>query len=187
MSISYLKNRPWSKWTRDERYFCSILYSQAASDVRGFASWLIDTAQLRLSKGGTWDLGYEVSFYRDYLWQLGLSAKAEKFSPKRTFDLCLFGEEQLIIIEAKVFQPFSPKQNDEFKKDKEQIRKLPGLEHLQTAVVALASSRYFDNAEVYGRPETLSVFDGRVSWAQAAEKYPHPSLLRADKLYKSKP
>lgn len=187
MTIKYLKGHKWSEWTRDERYFCSVLYFHASADVQGFASWLIDSARLDLSKEGSWDIGFEVCFYRDYLWQLGRSAKAEGFPPKRTFDLCLFGEEKIIVVEAKVFEKFSPKQNDEFDRDKERIRELPELGGLQTAVVALASSRYFLNSEKHGRPGTLAGFDGCVSWAQAAEKYGHPDLQRADDLYKSKP
>lgn len=184
MTIKYLKGYPWNQWTRDERYFCSILYSKAVQDVPAFASWLINAAKLPLSKRGSWDLGYEVCFYRDYLWQIGKKAMAEGFSPKRTFDLCLFGETQLIVIEAKVFEPFKTQQNEEIERDKERLRLLPGLKHLQMAVVALASSRYFHNARIYGRSATLSVFDGTVSWAQAAEKYQHPSLFRADLMYK---
>lgn len=187
MTISYLKGHPWSEWTRDERYFCSVLYSHAVNDVQEFASWLIDSAQLDLSKKGAWDLGFEVCLYRDYLWQLGRSAKAEGFPPKRTFDFCLFGDDQIIVVEAKVFEKFTSKQNEAFDRDKNRIRELPQLGHLRIAVVALASSRYFSNAEKYGWPGTLAGFDGRVSWAQAAEKYGHPDLQRADGLYKSKP
>ena len=186
MTISYLYGHPWSEWTRDERYFCSVLYSQAVNNVQEFACWLIESAQLSCSKGGAWDLGFEVCFYRDYLWQLGESAKGKGFPPKRTFDLCLFGENRLIVVEAKVFEKFSPKQNQEFVLDKKRIRELPKLGHLRTVVVALASSRYFSNAEKYGWPETLAGFDGLVSWAQAAEKYGHPDLQRADSLYKLK-
>lgn len=187
MGINYLKERSWSEWTRDERYYCSVLYSQAVDDVEGFASWVIDKAHLELSKKGAWELGYEVCFYRDYLWQLGRSARSEGFSPKRTFDFCLFGEEQIIVIEAKVFQPFSRRQNDEFEKDMQKIRELPELKHVETAVVALASSRYFKNATKFGCPATLAGFGGKISWAQAAEKYDHPSLRRADQLYKMRP
>ena len=186
MSISYLKGHAWSEWTRDERFFCPILYHQAASDVQAFASWLIDTAELPFSKEGAWDLGYEVCFYRHYLWQLGESARAQGFPPKRTFDFCLFGERHVVVIEAKVYQPFSPKQNCEFDQDKERLCKLPGLEHVSTAVVALASSRYFENAKLHGWPETLSGFDGQISWAQVAGRYPHPMLRRANSLYKLK-
>lgn len=52
---------------------------------------------------GDWDLGYEVCLYRDVLWQKGgLSAVGLELPPKRTFDLCLFGERALVVIEAKV-------------------------------------------------------------------------------------
>ncbi|WP_291322190.1 hypothetical protein [Desulfonatronospira sp.] len=163
-----------------------MLYSQAVKDIQGFASWLIDSAQLDYPTGGAWDLGFEVCFYRDYLWQLGRSAKGKGFPPKRTFDFCLFGENQLIVVEAKVCGQFNSKQNKEFELDKKRIRELPYLGHLRIAVVALASSRYFANAVKYGWPQTLAGFDGRVSWAQAAKKYGHPDLQRAGSLYKLK-
>ena len=58
---------------------------------------------------------------------------------------------------------------------------------MDVRIVALASSRYFANAEEYGWPGTLDVFDGRVTWAQIAEKYPDKLLDQADSMYKRKP
>lgn len=185
--IPYLRGLPWSNWTREERYFCSVLHSIASREPAGFANWLIDSAALCAEKGGDWDLGYEVCFYRDYLWQLKRQARNLGLSQKRTFDLCLFGNRDLIVIEAKVFQPFDAKQNKKFEQDRRLIRSLPGLENLTVHLVALASSKYFANAERYGRPETLEVFDGRVSWAQLAETYQHPLLHQADCVYKVQP
>ena len=187
MGIPYLKNCPWSRWTRDERYFCSVLYSLVESDPADFAAWLIDSAGLGAKKNGDWDLGYEVVFYRDYLWQLGSSATSMGFSQKRTFDLCLFGTRSLIVIEAKVSQCFELAQRKTLEFDKERIPSLQGMAGVDIYVVALASSKYFANVKRYGQPETLRVFDGHVSWAKAAKKYPHPLLCRADDMYKLKP
>ncbi|HUL00203.1 MAG TPA: hypothetical protein VLX29_05030 [Nitrospirota bacterium] len=187
MGIPYLKNLPWSRWTRDERYFCSILYSQTHHNPAEFASWLIRASTLDLEPAGNWDLGYEVCFYRDFLWQLGGSAKHNDLPTKRTFDLCLFGERALIVIEAKVSEAFDAAQNQDFGRDKERIKSLPGLGDLEVRVVALASSTYFANAQVYGHPGTLDIFDGRVSWSQIAQKYPDVLLDQADRLYKLKP
>ena len=187
MSIPYLKNLPWSLWTRDERFFCSILYSLASSDPAGFAAWLIESTGLPAKKRGKWDLGYEICLYRDYLWQLGKSARCMRLPQKRTFDLCLFGTRTLIVIEAKVFERFERRQNRSFELDKQQIQSLPGLERVNVYIIALASSKYFANAVKYGYPGSLSIFDGRVSWSQVAQKYPSPLLDQADRIYKMGP
>ena len=187
MSISYLRNRPWSSWTREERYFCSLLFSHASQDPAGFAAWLISTAGLGAGAGGEWDLGYEVCFYRDYLWRLGKSAKQAGLPAKRTFDLCLFGERDMIVIEAKVCEAFGGSQNDDFAQDRARINSIEGLEDIGVHVVALASSRYFANTARFGRPGTLAMFDGRISWAQAAERYADDLLLQADGMYKPRP
>ena len=187
MSIPYLKDLPWSRWTRDERFYCSILYSLAISDPADFAAWLIDSAEVPAEQGGDWDLGYEVCFYRDYLWQLGRSSRCMGLPQKRTFDLCLFGSANFIVIEAKICERFKSSQKKNFELDKKQIRSLPEFKHVNVYVVALASSRYFANAAKYGRPGTLDVFDGRVSWFQVAQKYPNDLLDQADRMYKLKP
>ncbi len=70
MGITYLKNKPWSLWTRDGRFFCAVLYYNANKDPANFASWLIGKSELGISDTGTWDLGYEVCLYRDFLWQM---------------------------------------------------------------------------------------------------------------------
>lgn len=54
-------------------------------------------------------------------------------------------------------------------------------------VVALASTQYFANAARYGRPGTLTMFDGRLTWLQLAEHYPDELLRQADGLYKLRP
>jgi hypothetical protein len=188
MGISYFKDNKWSDLTRDERFFCSVLYQKASEDPGKFAQWLIDTLKLDVSKDGEWDIGYEVCFYRDFLWQMDESVRQRELPQKRTFDLCLFGESAIIIIEAKVFESFSPKQNEEFAQDREYIKTLPGLEKISTYVVALASSKYFTNSKTWGRKGTLEVFEKKhITWKQVAEElYNNDHLLQqADNLYKS--
>lgn len=125
MGIWYLRNSPWSSWTRDERYFCSVLYEHASQDPGDFAAWLNATSGLGLSTDGDWDLGYEVCFYRDFCWQSGGKSASKRDLPaKRTFDLCLFGEQAIIVIEAKVCEGFSSDQNDEFGRDAKRIQSL---------------------------------------------------------------
>lgn len=187
MAIDYLRNRPWTDWTREERFFCAALYQHAAQDPAALAAWVIETAGLRISTAGTWDLGFEVCLYRDFLWQQGKSARGLRFPAKRTFDLCLFGEGDMIVIEAKVCDKFSKKQAFDFKKEKERIGRIDEVKHLGIHLVALASQSYFDNAKQFGDPETLRVFSGRVTWADIFRLYQDPLFEQAEHLYHKKP
>jgi hypothetical protein len=187
MSVSYLKNQPWCRWSREERLFCAVLFEHARRDPTDFAKWLIAEASLQVESSDAWDVGFEVCFYRDYLWQRNRSARAEGFPFKRTFDLCLFSERSIIIVEAKVCEPFDAEQNRDLAKDKELIQRLVDLDRLQVRTVALASSRYFANAKEYGWPDTLTAFDGKLTWEQVARKYPDDLLAQADIMYKSEP
>jgi hypothetical protein len=198
VGVEYLKGSPWSSWTRDERYFCSVLHAHAAASPGDFAKWLRRVAAIDVG-AGPWDVGFEVCFYRDYLWQLGvdhreLTTSGVPLPLKRTFDLCLFGPDSITVIEAKVCEPFSLKQNRDFAQDVDRIRSLPGLDSVRTSVVALASSKYYDNVARHGRrdgdgqTEALSVFRGHhVRWLDAYEHYGNPLLLQADQMYKAQP
>ena len=185
MALSYLMNKPWTSWSREERLFCAVLYEQGRRDPAAFAAWLIDAAGLDLSPAGEWDLGYEVCFYRDFLWHKnGATARGSALPYKRTFDLCLFGERAVIVIEAKVCLPFDAVQNADFELDAEHIRTIEGMEKLDIKLVALASTRYFTNQPKHS-PKALGAFDGQVSWLQAAQRYDDPLLLQADRMYKA--
>ena len=180
MSIDYLKGMTWSRWTRDERFFCSVLYSYAKSDPKDFAEWIIENAGLPISSTGDWDIGFEVCFYRDYLWHQKKSAKKRNLPFKRTFDLCLFNGKAIIIIEAKVCEGFITKQNDKFAEGRKKLKSLPGLESIDVQIIALASSKYFDNC----RRSTLDIFKNKkISWLEVALKYNDPLLHQANEMY----
>ena len=183
MSIQYLKKLKWSDWTRDERFFCSVLYSHAIKEPKDFAKWIVQEAGLNIPCDCDWDLGYEVCFYRDYLWHQGESAKQKDLPFKRTFDLCLFSNETIIIIEAKVCSGFTTKQNEYFVEDQEKIQKMPELEDIDVQIVALASSKYFASCQ----SKTLDFFKGKkISWRNLAEKYKDDLFVHADEMYKLK-
>lgn len=123
----------------------------------------------------------------DFLWQKdGPSAAGRALPQKRTFDLCLFGERAVVVIEAKLCERFDPTQCADFERDAERIRTLEGMKDLDIKLVALASTRYFTNQPKYS-PQALRVFDGHVSWQQAAQRYDDPLLWQADRMYKAKP
>lgn len=142
MEIPYLLNQPWAHWTRDERFFCAVLFEHARRDP-GFARWLVESSKLEIDSAGDWDLGYEVCLYRDFLWHRGESAASHEppLPAKRAFDLCLFGQKSIVVIEAKVCEPFGSTQNEDFAKDRERIHSLPGFENVNVQIVALASAR----------------------------------------------
>ena len=187
MAINYLQGQPWSKWTRDERYFCSILFEKAKNNPAKFASWLSEVTSISLPVTDNWDVGFEVSFYRDFLWQQGLKSVDYGVSDQRAFDLCLFSPEVIVVIEAKAFEPFNMSQNKVFDLEKKNLAKLPGLENIQVHLVGLASSRYFRNQKEFGDEKMLKMFDGFFTWNQAAEFYDDKLLAQADNTYKMKP
>ena len=141
MGWSYLGGKTWSEVTRDERYFCQQLFSLVQRrGVREFVGLMGRTTGLTLPLDVEWELAYEVCFFRD-LWQLG-GGKGPPHSPKRTFDLCLFSERQIIIIEAKAQQGFDKDQSQlkAFAEDKLKVAELTGVDSV--LLVGLASSQH---------------------------------------------
>lgn len=181
MGFEYLKNtsagnnKNWAEITREERYFCAELFYALKDPLvkQNFvAKTLIQGLNLPIEITAPAEIGYEVCFYRDY-WDYFRRGKLpditplpkKRFSPKRTFDLCVFLPKAIIIIEAKVQEGFKNKQLGEFQKD------LAGVEALikETAVgeapkvylVGLAAAAYWKNC----REETKEKFSGRIlSW-----------------------
>ncbi len=199
MAAPYLQHQPWSAWTRDERFFCSVLYSDAQANPAEFAAIVQRLSGVTLH-GAQWDLGFEVCFYRDYLWQLKpRAASYEAFatsiglprtpSLKRTFDLCLFGESQLVVIEAKVCEGFTLSQNSEFADDRGMITSLPGFDAVDVVLIGLASQSYLDGRGPRDEPgdrQALKVFDGTMSWGALAREFSGETarlMQQADEMY----
>ena len=109
MGLSYLEGRSWWEVSREERFFCAQLFHlvQQGGLVR-FLSYLNARHDAGLVVDANWELAYEVCFYRD-LWQ-SRGKKRRPFSKKRTFDLCLFSDETIVVIEAKAQQKFDDDQ-----------------------------------------------------------------------------
>lgn len=177
MGFGYFDGKRWDEVTRDERFFCQRLYELVRSDsVTRFVEHLSDVLGLGIPANGEWEIGYEVCFYRD-LWQLRGRQKGELYSPKRTFDLCLFGESAIVIIEAKAAGDFDQDQNLVFQRDVAEVRGLTNIENVQ--LVGLCSSKCeLDN-------DARSTFGSRViRWRDLAERYGNDALLnRADAIY----
>lgn len=186
MSIPWLGGANWADWTRDERYFCAVLFGHADQDPNRFARWVVTAAGLDRSMldGAEWEVGYEVCFYRDYLWERG-ELEGTELPLKRTFDLCLFATRAVIVIEAKGFEGFSSKQNAEFDEDRKRLKALLGSD-VKVELVALASSTYVGSDRL--GENALAPFNGHhLTWKGTAEEYRDARLALADGLYRRKP
>jgi len=176
MSFKYLDSKRWSEITRDERFFCQRLYEHIRTETpERFVAFLVGQHGLNVSTSGLWEVGFEVCFYRD-LWQHRGRADA-LFSPKRTFDLCLFGENAIIIIEAKAAQGFDAEQTAAFVADIAEVKRLTAVERVE--LVGLRSSKYAV------KPDLASAFTGGIlTWKELGVRYAgDPVLLRADEVF----
>lgn len=184
--LSWLDDRKWSDVTRDERFFCANLYTVILNHregIPGFVRVINRECGLNLPENANWELGYEVCFYRD-MW-FDNPDKYECVSPKRTFDLCLFSDEKIVIIEAKAYQAFDLDQTADFDADKENIEKRLALP-VEVVLVPLASSLYKKRFESSSVKET---FDGSLlTWFELAKFYGNDRILgNADRCFGRRP
>ncbi len=176
MGFNYLDGKSWTQITRDERFFCQRLYALINDETpERFVEYLHDVHALDVPVAGEWEVGFEVCFYRD-LWQ-HRGRKDNLFSPKRTFDLCLFGEQAIVIIEAKAATGFDPDQNEVFARDVDEVKRLTRVDTAQ--LMGLCSSKYTPEEAL------TTVFTGPIiTWKEMAERYGNDEiLLRADDVY----
>jgi hypothetical protein len=198
MGLPYLKDKEgktfsWSEVTREERYFCAELFFETRHDVKKFVECINNKAifnkdELKLDEKKDWELGYEVCFYRDLRKLHGLGIKKSKYSEKRTFDLCLFTDDRIVIIEAKVQSGVTTKQLESFEDDKSNVDELlkelyPSLGKVDVSVLGLFSSGYIKGLEK--KKKTISpIFDGHITWIDLYEAFPMNEALRlADERY----
>jgi len=209
MNIPYFKGCTWKDLSREERFYCFILYQHAilqeprefAKFIRDKATWKEETTDYKnktaiaLDPSIDWEIGVEVCFYRDYRWHHGESVRDSDFSPKRTFDLCLFSPETIVIIEAKVAQDFDGEQIETFKDDRWKIPNLikeldrtasTNVQTPKVLLVALASSKYVEPS-LKRVNSALKDFDGSLTWQDVSTEYTDDPLFKqADELYDSK-
>ena len=99
--------------------------SRGPQGVRRILSYINDLAGTALPRDVEWGTGFRGLFYRD-LWHLQ-GRKGKPHSPKRTFDLCLFSEDAIVILEAKAQQAFEAKQLERFKSDCKEVKAITGV------------------------------------------------------------
>jgi len=182
MFLKYLNDKTWSQVTREERYFCSHLYHFLISKEKEFISWLNETLKTNFNPDQEWEISFEVCFYRDYYKLKGKNLPEEL--RKRTFDLCLFSPTDIIIIEAKVQQPFHSDQIEFLKQDIGRISDLLN-EPTQVAVSALilCSQTYLNNLSKYGDPEMLKDYK-KITWSDLFNHFQNPIFKDAEEKYK---
>lgn len=178
MSLSYFGDKAWSEISREERFFCQALFQHIKGNENRFIGFLNHKTELGLSEEVYWEVGYEVCFYRD----AGLSISRDKtfdseiYSKKRTFDLCLFSELTIIVIEAKVQQLFKLEQITQISQDKELIPQFLNQDNLVVKAIALASDIYYDNHKP---------FDAKISWVDVFSGFHQDRVFsRANAIYK---
>jgi len=169
--MKYLQGMRWEAITREERFFCAALYQVASQQPKPLLRLLDIDADPEAV-----EIGYEVCFYRDLLHLHGQPVSQSPFSNQRTFDLTVFTDRKIYIIEAKAHEGFTNKQLESIKQDKTCVPKLCGIE---AAACAIVSSRYRPKAE------TRRHFAQIITWQQLAEKYPAQAALfaRADGIF----
>ncbi|MHC4660617.1 MAG: hypothetical protein ACYS8W_02900 [Planctomycetota bacterium] len=178
MGLKFLDGKGWSEVTREERFFTLQLYSCVLDDgADRFVNYLNRTRNLDFNEGSDWEIAYEVCLYRD-IWHYR-GKKGRPFSPKRTFDLCLLSDDEIVIIEAKAQQNFDQNQLGHFKKDCEAVK--AETEVGRVDLLGLASSKCRITSSV------SDCFDAPIlTWLELARLYNNdPILLRADSIYES--
>jgi hypothetical protein len=176
MGLKYLNGASWSEITREERYFCAHLFHLVGErGLPHLIGYLNERHGARLDPNANWELAYEACFYRDV--HHSRRAAGTPFSVKRTFDLALLSDDDIMIIEAKANGEFHDEQLQSFALDRAQMIKETGVRRVTLA--ALNSSRYAVPGEV------MALFDGpRLTWRELAELFGgDTSLLRADAIY----
>lgn len=185
MSWSYLEGKKWAEVSRDERFFCQRLYARANDDLKKFTRLSNELSPgLNLDESADWEIGFEVCFFRDVKHLRGDTWNTDHhYSPKRTFDLCLFSEKRIVIIEAKAQQSFESDaaQLGGFKDEKVWMQEIVGSQ-VKVDVLTLASG-------IYLRPEVRSSLGAKlgiepVSWEAIARAYEDDQILmRAEDVY----
>ncbi len=184
------RDQKWIDVTREEREFCAVLFSKILNDCNEFVDFLNKKA--RVLRGGPlclpmsvgWVVGSEVALYRDLMYE-NLMHEGEDISEyiekiwedskdplrsarARKFDLALFSDECLVVIEAKAHGGFSSDDVSKLDKDQETIRAIDP----KTRFVALGlhSCKYTPETAIE-EAEVGNGFHALFTWNQLAKLY----------------
>lgn len=135
-NLFYLGNKTWSEITREERYFCAELFFDIQFNPKSFIFFLNHRFHTNYDAKQFWEVGFEVCFYRDYFYSKQKKVRLTEYSEKRTFDLCLFSNTHIIIIEAKADQKFNDKQLSDLKSDVKDVQAILDNEYPKIQVMS---------------------------------------------------
>jgi hypothetical protein len=185
MGFSYLKGKRWENVTRDERFFCALLYFQIKKDPLCFIKFLNQSQlKMELDLNVEWEVGFEVCFYRDIIKLTKPMIWGENhYSLKRTFDLCLFSEKSIIILEAKAQQNVKEIDITEFNKDTKYVSDLLLKlgNNVKVNLGVIASSKWINKDK--NSNNLANKIDALIAWADLAGLYNDQSLIRADEIF----
>jgi len=179
--ISYFQNKTWNEGiSRTESLFCAELFFLLKE--KDNLSRFITNFKL---KHGNYDVGYEVSFYRDILKIKEFAGKIKgKYSLHRTFDLTLFSENDIYIIEAKAHDGFNNEQLNHFKKDKNDVQKmLEEIEEINSKTKVNIHLLGLISSNFKPKQETRDKFEKIITWKEVYELYGNEIFKRADDIY----
>lgn len=186
----YLDRNRWADISREERFFCAHLYALSYKSPRALVAAInkanVDVAGWEpLQETHDWEVGFEVCFFRDLRHSKLLRRKLENVSLKRTFDLALFSERRIVLIEAKAQQGFEGDvlQLAGFKADLANAHSAlvdvaEALPELRLDLILLASTPAVTKLTTM-IPETHY----SLTWAQLFNAYEDKVLERAEKIY----
>ncbi len=182
MPQAYLQGHDWSDLTREERFYCGALAEHARRDPLPLVRRLRELAQGRMQAvacdtAGDWEVAADVYLYRDFLWHQGRKARPPEFSAQRTFDVCLFGARDLILIEAEIGAPFDVMTANVAREDRRRLPALFGETCPRIWLCALAPSRYLAGG---GAQAGAAFADVAISWRDTHQLYGDARLLAAD-------
>jgi hypothetical protein len=185
--LSWLNNQSWQEVTREERYFCAELYGAVRDDVGRFIAFLRDEYGPIIGARLNWEVGYEICFYRDWARAVGRHRNAPArslhtpLSLKRTFDLALFSDTQIVLFEIKANRSFIMDQQKELETDRTRVEECTGVADVQTA--GIISSKYTPRRSTL-EPFTLQPL---ITWNDVAGVYRNKAALfrRADMIYRN--
>lgn len=180
-----MKAHKWSKVTREEQFFTSVLFHDILLDSKPFMALL--TSKWAFPPNiSIIDVGYEVCFFRDVFHaEPKLINKRYHKLEKQTFDLVLWlSDQSIVIIEAKAQQGFHTDQMRMLNQSKEIMRSLSSPEYPmnQILLVGLCSSKY------KLKDSTVNNFKAIIRWKEVARYYPEHvcDYSRADDIYRDK-
>ncbi len=177
MGFDYLFGKNWKGISRDERRFCAGLIFQLETNKTqaNFVKWIIEQNNLDIKNQNDFEIDFEVYFYRDLIFEYEMTEEKPvnlrdkdqiRGLMKRTFDICIFLPNDIIIIEAKAAKGMTTNQMIEFKYDKLSIKcclKELGLPDKKVHVIGLISAQY-NQDKIGDLNKKYAYFDGVISW-----------------------